>query len=67
MIGLIRVYLEKRPCFFPLASYPLFFPLTFYIAHTSLRLRHPIDPVLALLLAIAILDTRSSRTPEKIR
>lgn len=37
----------------PLATYPLVFPLVYYVTHTSLRYRHPIDPVVLLLTAIA--------------
>lgn len=37
----------------PLATYPLVFPLLYYVTHAYLRLRHPIDPVLMLLTAIA--------------
>jgi hypothetical protein len=38
---------------FPVAAYPVVFPLLYYITHTSLRYRHPIDPVVVLLTAIA--------------
>ena len=53
-LGLVRVYLLARPYFFLLLTFPLIFPVTFYIAHTSLRHRHPCDPVLALLMALAV-------------
>jgi dolichyl-phosphate-mannose-protein mannosyltransferase len=52
--GLARLYFRKRIYFVPLACYPLIFPITFYIAHTTLRHRHPCDPILALLVAVAI-------------
>jgi hypothetical protein len=52
--GLVRLYIQNRGYFVPLASFPLIFPITFYIAHTSLRHRHPCDPILALLMAIAV-------------
>jgi len=38
---------------FPLAAYPVVFPFLYYITHTSLRYRHPIEPVVLLLTAIA--------------
>jgi hypothetical protein len=38
---------------FPLAAYPVAFPFLYYITHTSLRYRHPIEPVVLLLTAIA--------------
>jgi hypothetical protein len=54
ILGLLRLYFRRRPCFFPVVVFPLVFPLTFYLAHTSLRHRHPCDPILALLLGVAI-------------
>ena len=53
LAGLVRLFLQNRAFFLPVAAYPAFFPLTFYIAHTTLRHRHPCDPILALLMAIA--------------
>jgi predicted neutral ceramidase superfamily lipid hydrolase len=53
-VGLASVYLHQRIYLVPLAAFPLVFPVTFYIAHTSLRHRHPCDPILALLMALAI-------------
>jgi ABC-type transport system involved in cytochrome c biogenesis permease component len=38
----------------PLAVYPLAFPLLYYVTHAQLRLRHPIDPVVMVLTALAI-------------
>jgi 4-amino-4-deoxy-L-arabinose transferase-like glycosyltransferase len=58
VVGLVRLYRLNRAWFFPVAAFPLVFPVTFYVAHTSLRHRHPCDPVLALLLAMAIAGTR---------
>jgi hypothetical protein len=59
IVGLVRLYLGNRAMFLPVAAFPLFFPLTFYIAHTTLRHRHPCDPVLALLIAVAVLGADS--------
>jgi hypothetical protein len=54
LAGLARLFLQNRGLFLPIAAFPIFFPFAFYIAHTTLRHRHPGDPVLALLIAIAI-------------
>jgi hypothetical protein len=35
------------------AAFPVLFPILYYVTHTSLRYRHPIDPVVLLLTAIA--------------
>lgn len=56
--GLSRLLLARNPFVLPVAVYPLVFPLTFYIAHTSLRHRHACDPVLALLVAVALFGGR---------
>jgi 4-amino-4-deoxy-L-arabinose transferase-like glycosyltransferase len=64
LIGLLRLYLQNRSLFLPVAAFPIFFPFTFYIAHTTLRHRHPCDPVLALLIAIAIAGARPTGKAE---
>jgi len=56
--GLLRLLVARNPFFVPVAVFPLVFPITFYIAHTSLRHRHPCDPIIALLMAIALLGGR---------
>jgi hypothetical protein len=56
--GLVRFYLRRRRYLVPVAVFPVIFPLTFYIAHTSLRHRHPCDPIVALLIAVAIAGVR---------
>jgi hypothetical protein len=33
--------------------FPVIFPCLYYVTHADLRYRHPIDPVLCLLTAIA--------------
>jgi hypothetical protein len=54
VVGLARLYSERRDFFAPLAVFPLIFPVSFYLAHTSLRHRHPCDPVLLVLAAVAV-------------
>ena len=46
---------------FPLAAGPVVYPVIYYLTHTSLRYRHPIDPVLLLLVAIALAAALPSR------
>jgi Dolichyl-phosphate-mannose-protein mannosyltransferase len=60
LVGLVKLYLHRSAYFFPLALFPVIFPLTFYIAHTSLRHRHPCDPILALLMAVAVTGAKSN-------
>jgi dolichyl-phosphate-mannose-protein mannosyltransferase len=50
----IAVLLWKRSVYaFPAASYPVVYPAVYYLTHPNLRYRHPIDPVVLLLVAIA--------------
>ena len=55
LVGFVRLFLQRSPYLLPLASFPLVFPIAFYLVHTSLRHRHPIDPVIALVAAVAFL------------
>ena len=45
---------RKNPYWFPLAVFPIVFPLTYYLTMVVPRYRLPIDPVLILLTAIGI-------------
>jgi 4-amino-4-deoxy-L-arabinose transferase-like glycosyltransferase len=38
---------------FPLSAAMLFFPVTYYITHSAVRYRHPIDPVMTILAVYA--------------
>ena len=53
-VGLACLFLARRWFFLPVAAYPLAFPLVYYATQASLRLRHPCDPILTLLMAVAI-------------
>jgi len=59
-VGLARLALQRSPYLFPLAVIPLIFPLAFYFTHTSLRHRHPCDPVVVLLVAVAFISPHPS-------
>jgi hypothetical protein len=62
--GLVRLFLRQRRYFFPVAAFPLIFPITFYVAHTSLRHRHPSDAILSLLIAVAVVGTGARTSAE---
>lgn len=53
LAGIAVLFWRRSAYAFPLAAYPIFFPFLYYITHTSLRYRHPIDAVVLLLTAIA--------------
>jgi hypothetical protein len=54
IVGITLLYRRRNLFAFPLAATPIVFPLVYYITHTSLRYRHPLDPVLILLTAISL-------------
>jgi hypothetical protein len=53
LAGIVVLVRQRGDYAFPLAAYPVVFPFLYYITHTSLRYRHPIEPVVLLLSAIA--------------
>jgi 4-amino-4-deoxy-L-arabinose transferase-like glycosyltransferase len=54
LVGIVVLTLRRSPYAFPAAAYPVVFPWLYYITHPNLRYRHPIDPVVLLLAALAI-------------
>jgi hypothetical protein len=71
VVALARLLILRSPFFVPIAAYPIVFPLVYYLTQTSLRLRHPCDPVLALMAALALpifpLKAAPSIGPERVR
>jgi hypothetical protein len=43
---------RRRELAFPILIFPALYPVVYYVTHTSLRYRHPIDPLLLLLTVI---------------
>jgi Dolichyl-phosphate-mannose-protein mannosyltransferase len=54
LLGIAALLWKRSPYLSPLAGYPVFFPWLYYLTHSNLRYRHPIDPVVLLLVAIAV-------------
>ena len=51
----IVVLIRRRSVYaFALAAIPLIYPVVYYATHTSLRYRHPIDPVLLILVSVGV-------------
>jgi hypothetical protein len=42
------------PPVFPFAVFPVVFPCLYYLTHADLRYRHPIDPIVCVLAAMAV-------------
>jgi len=54
LLGVAALFWRRNSYAFPLAVFPVIFPILYYVTHTSLRYRHPIDPVVMLLTAIGV-------------
>jgi 4-amino-4-deoxy-L-arabinose transferase-like glycosyltransferase len=53
-LGVIVLLATKNSYALPVVAIPILFPLLYYVTHTSLRYRHPIDPVVLLLAVIGV-------------
>jgi 4-amino-4-deoxy-L-arabinose transferase-like glycosyltransferase len=54
LLGIVVLLATKNTYALPVVSIPVLFPLLYYVTHTSLRYRHPIDPAILLLAAIGV-------------
>ncbi len=52
--GMRRAILDRREAAYPLMLVVLIFPATYYLTHSDLGFRHPIDPIMAIFLVNAI-------------
>jgi Dolichyl-phosphate-mannose-protein mannosyltransferase len=53
LFGILALWWRRSAKTFPLAVFPVTYPCLYYVTHADLRYRHPIDPVLCLLTAVA--------------
>jgi hypothetical protein len=58
-LGMLFAYRARSAAANPLAIVMLIFPLTFYLTHTSLRYRFPMDPIMLVLAVFAVAYTVS--------
>src|ERR1700730_15294670 len=56
LAGIVVLWRRSSAMTFPLAVFPAVYPCLYYVTHADLRYRHPIDPVLCLLTAIAVIS-----------
>ena len=60
--GLVTLWRKRREYFWLLASFPALFPLVYYIALARDFHRYPIDPILAVIAALAVLQFPSGKS-----
>jgi hypothetical protein len=51
--GVLLLARTKNPFAYPVTIFPALYPFIYYVTHTSLRYRHPIDPLLLFLTVFA--------------
>jgi hypothetical protein len=54
LAGIVALLRRRSIYGLPLAAFPILYPVIYYATHPSLRYRHPIDPVLVILVAVAL-------------
>jgi hypothetical protein len=59
LAGLYLMWLSIGWEAMPIWIAPILFPMTYYLTHSILRYRHPIDPVLTVVTVYAIARARS--------
>jgi hypothetical protein len=59
-LGIFMLFSNGSIYAFPLAAGPIVFPFAYYLTLALPRYRHPIDPTLMLLLAIAIVNLKKA-------
>lgn len=54
ILGAVFLFRRRSAYAFPIVVFPVVFPLVFYVTQALFRYRHPIDPVILLVTAVAI-------------
>jgi Dolichyl-phosphate-mannose-protein mannosyltransferase len=54
LLGICFLARSRNSFALPVAVFPVLYPVVYYVTHTSLRYRHPIDPVLVFLAVFAL-------------
>jgi hypothetical protein len=67
LCGVVLLFVRRNPFAFPLAAFPVVFPVLYYVTHASLRYRHPIDPALVLLTAVGLAGVLNQLTRHRKR
>jgi hypothetical protein len=54
LAGIVLLVVRRHLLAVPLIVFPVFYPMIYYATHTSLRYRHPVDPLLVLLTIFSV-------------
>jgi Dolichyl-phosphate-mannose-protein mannosyltransferase len=64
-VGLLLLFRQKNEFAWPVSLFPLLYPIVYYVTHPSRRYRHPIDPILVMLTAVAVTYPFAARAAAK--
>ena len=64
LVGLRRWWKEDRAAAMPFLIALLVFPLPYYLTHSSMDYRQPIEPIMIVLVTIGLFDTRCRPYPQ---
>jgi len=59
--GLRWAIRDRRDGAIPLVMVLIFFPLAYYLTHSDIRFRHPIDPVIVVFMAYGAIAFRGQK------
>jgi hypothetical protein len=63
VVGTSLMLVRRHPLNVPLIVFPVLYPVIYYVTHTSLRYRHPIDPFLLLLTVFSVVSAIRAFAP----
>jgi hypothetical protein len=66
LCGILILFLRRNLYAFPIAVFPVIYPLAFYLTLALPRYRLPIDPIVMLLFAISLQRLLSTSLPHPI-
>ena len=66
LAGVVILLRTRSAYAIPLAAFPAIFPLIYYITLASARYRHPMDPIILLLAAVALVRARDTRRKPRL-
>jgi hypothetical protein len=66
LLGALFASRARSPAAYPLGMVMLVFPLTFYVTHSSLRYRYPMDPIMQVLAVFAVVYVMSPKARRSV-
>ena len=62
LLGLYRAIRDRRDGVLPLVIPLVFLPIAYYLTHSEVRYRHPIDPIVVIFMAYGVMALRGRKS-----